>query len=124
MAGARSASGFVDAHQYLSDGGIPGGSFTQAGTDTTLVVVGTNGRLSRVQLQGVAEMAMDSLAQRITPVGTEFDGDVVFAASAGDTPVSSLLAVELLAQKATAVAVERAVGLAVGSDAVPGVAGP
>jgi L-aminopeptidase/D-esterase-like protein len=123
LAGARSESGLVDARKYLADGGEPGGSFATAGANTTLVVVATNGGLSRVQLQGVAEMACDALAQRITPFGTSFDGDIVFAASAGEVPVEVPLMMELLAQEATATVVERAVRFAVGNDEVPGIGG-
>jgi len=124
LAGARDGSGFVDARRFLADGGSPRGSLAQVGANTTLVVVATNGDLSRVDLQAVAEMAGDSVAQRITPAGTQFDGDVVFATSLASAAAPSRVAVELLAQEATATAIERAVTMAVGSDIIPGVAGP
>ena len=122
IAGARGPSGFVDAARYLAAGGAPGGSFARAGANTTLVVVGTNAHLDRLQLRAVARAAADAMARHITPVGTAFDGDVVFAVSAGDQPVASPLIIELLGQQAVGGAIERAVRLAKGTREVPGLA--
>lgn len=122
LAGARGENGFLDARRYLADGGAPGGSFARAGTNTTLVVVATNARLERQELRSVAEMTADALAQRITPVGTQYDGDVIFAVSAGDVTPATALSVELLAQEATAMAIERSVRMAVGTEEIPGLA--
>lgn len=123
VAGARTPDGFVDARRYLADGGTPGGTFARPGVNTTLVVVGTNADLERQQLQEVAAMAADAVASRIAPAGTQFDGDIVFAVSTGMVPMS-LFAVEVLAQDATAAAIERAVLLAAGDASVPGLADP
>jgi L-aminopeptidase/D-esterase-like protein len=123
IAGARDAAGFVDARRYLADGGLPGGSIAGAGSNTTLVVVATNALLERQSLAGLAEMTADALAQRITPVGTQYDGDVVFAVSLGEVEPASAVSVELLAQQATATAIVRSVQLAVGTAEVPGLAG-
>lgn len=123
LAGARAETGFVDASGFLADGGTAGGSLAASASNTTLVVVATNGDLARVELQELARMASDSLARRITPVGTQFDGDAVFAVSTAEVSVARPLTVEMLAQEATAVAIERAVRLAVGTDAIPGLAG-
>ncbi len=123
LAGARREGRFVDARAYLADGGPPGGSFASTGANTTLVVVGTNAQLERQQLAEVASMTSDALGQRITPVGSQFDGDIIFAVSTGRVPVASPMAIEILAQNATAMAIERAVKLAVGTKDVPGLAG-
>jgi len=123
LAGARSREGFVDARRYLADGGAPGGAFARRGSNTTLVVVGTNADLNRQELRSVAQMTTDALGQRITPVGTMYDGDVVFAMSVGRATPPTKLSVELLAQQATATAIERAVQLAVGTEQVPGLGG-
>ncbi len=122
VAGARAAGGFADTRRYLSEGGAPGGSFARSGANTTLVVVATNADLDRPQLRGVAEMAGDALSQRITPVGTQFDGDVVFAACTSEMAPAHPLTIEMLAQQVTGVALERAVRLAVGDEETPGLA--
>ena len=120
LAGARGPDGFVDARRYLASGGTPGEGFAREGTNTTLVVVAANTNTTRLELQSVAEMAADALGQRITPVGTAFDGDMVFAVSAGDVKPATATEVEVLAQHATAIAIERAVWQAKGTEAVPG----
>ena len=123
IAGARRGTGFVDAAQYLAHGGVPGGSFARAGANTTLIVVATNAQVDRLGLAQVARAAADAMAQRITPVGTAFDGDLVFALSAGEQPAPTPVMIELLAQRAAAAAIERAVRTATGTKEVPGLAG-
>ena len=122
IAGARREGAFVDARAFLADGGAAGGSFARPGANTTLVVVATNARLERAELAEVAAMAVDALAQRITPVGTQYDGDIVFAVSTSELEGQGPLGVELLGQRAVATAVERAVRTAKGMGVVPGLA--
>jgi L-aminopeptidase/D-esterase-like protein len=123
IAGARMGDGsFADARAVLADGRAPRGAEAQKGANTTLVVVATNADLEQIQLVEVAAMAGDGLAQRISPAGTQFDGDMVFAISAGSLRDVSPTAVEILAQDATATAIERAVRLAKGTAEVPGLA--
>ena len=123
LAGARSADGgFADGAAYLAGGGTPFGSPADASHQTTLAVVATNVALDRLALGGVARSAADGLARRIVPVGTAFDGDVVFACSAGQE-AGAPLQVEQLARLAVEAAVERAVRSARGRDGVPGLAG-
>lgn len=71
--------------------------------NTTLVVVGTNARLSRVEAQWVAEQAAVALARQIDPPFTRHDGDVVFCASVGDHQ-ADLHRVGLLARDAVTLA--------------------
>lgn len=120
LAGARRGDGFADTRAVLGAGGPPEGAFARPAANTTLVVVGTNATLEQADLQEVAAMAVDALAQRVTPVGTRFDGDIVFAVSTGRLEGGSPLAIEMLAQDATAMAVERAVRLAKGTEELPG----
>ena len=54
------------------------------GENTTLGIVATNARLSKPQVNKVAQMAHDGLARAVYPVHTTVDGDVVFAASMGE----------------------------------------
>jgi L-aminopeptidase/D-esterase-like protein len=104
LAGAREGAGFADARSRLVAGTPP---FRRWG-NTTLAVVGTNAGLDRHQLSEVARAAADALSWRIRPVGTQVDGDIVFAVSTGGA-ASDAMGVELLAQDAVAVAIERAV---------------
>ncbi len=57
-----------------------------AGTNTTIGVVATNARLTKEQVNKVAQMAHNGLARTIRPVHTMFDGDAIFALSTGVTP--------------------------------------
>jgi L-aminopeptidase/D-esterase-like protein len=56
-------------------------------TNTTLVVVATNARLSKVDANRVAQRGHDGMARAIRPSHTMFDGDIVFALGGGDVEV-------------------------------------
>lgn len=120
LAGARNPDGsFANARRYLASGGAPFGSFARAGHNTTLAVVATNAALRRVELAALASQAADALAQRISPFATLFDGDIVFALSTAALEAPAIQ-VECLAQEAVQEALWRAVRLAHGAPAVPG----
>lgn len=51
--------------------------------NTTLVVVGTDARLSRVEASRVSRLCQDGLARAVSPAHTRFDGDIVFTLSVG-----------------------------------------
>lgn len=102
-------AGTVDSLKYLADGGAPLGDPERLTRNTTLAVVATNANLDRVQLQALAYSASDALARRITPYGTLFDGDVIFAVSTATVPPKSPMQVEALAALVVPEAVERAV---------------
>lgn len=53
------------------------------GTNTTIAVVASNARLTKAQVNKVAQMAHDGLARTIYPVHTMHDGDTVFAVATG-----------------------------------------
>jgi len=57
------------------------------GANTTIVTVVTNAKLTKTQLNRIAQRGHDALARRIAPVHTSFDGDTVFAVSLGDIDV-------------------------------------
>ena len=125
LAGARDGQGFADARHRLATGADPLNRFrapAAAPANTTLVVVGTNTAVERDELAEIARNAADAMGRRITPVGTMVDGDVIFAVSVGTRVLASPVAVELLAQDAVEVAIERAVTMARGTPDVPGVA--
>jgi L-aminopeptidase/D-esterase-like protein len=112
IAGARTADGgWLDSAAWLADGaGEPRRFDAIAGRSTTLCVVATNASLDRADLAALARAASGALHRRITPVGTPFDGDVVFATSPTDGGVAANPAqVEALAVRALEQAIERAV---------------
>src|SRR5690606_5356908 len=86
----------------------PPGFKDQASPNTTLVVVATDARLTRIDLTRPVVRAHDALAVCIRPARPRFDGDIVFAVSCGTIEAD----VEPLAEAAfgaTASAIERAV---------------
>jgi L-aminopeptidase/D-esterase-like protein len=124
IAGARAdAGGYLDLERLLAEGAASRARFgEQEVGNTTLAVVATSAGLSRVELQQLARAAGAALARRITPVGTSFDGDVIFATAPLEAPSASPLQVEVLAVHALEQAIERAVRLARGRDGIPGLA--
>jgi L-aminopeptidase/D-esterase-like protein len=54
------------------------------GASTVIGVVATNARLTKEEAGKVAQMAQDGLARAIRPAHTMFDGDTIFALSAGN----------------------------------------
>lgn len=127
IAGARKESGgFADSAAYLAKGGLTQGALsppyrTSAEHQTTLVVVATNVALGRIQLGGVAHAGGDALARRIVPIGSAFDGDVIFACSVGSIEAPPIQ-IEQMAREAVEMALELGVRLAKGRDGVPGLA--
>ena len=112
IAGARTPGGeWLDSAQWMARGaGEPRRFDVVAGHNTTLCVVSTNIALDRVALGSVARAASAALFRRITPAGTSFDGDVIFATAPTASEVSAPAAqVEALAVEALELAIERAV---------------
>lgn len=112
VAGARDARGhYVDSAAHIARGAGEAPRFDDlAGRNTTLSVVSTNAALDRVQLASVARAAAAALYRRITPVGTMFDGEVVFATAPLAGGVRAPAAqVEALAVLALEQAIERGV---------------
>jgi L-aminopeptidase/D-esterase-like protein len=80
--------------------------------------------MSRQELRQVAEATSAAFHRRITPSGTSFDGDTIFAVGPDDGGlVASAVAVEGLAVAAMEMAIERSVRLAKGRPGIPGLAG-
>jgi L-aminopeptidase/D-esterase-like protein len=71
-------------------------------SNTTLVVVMTDARLTKVDANRVAQRGHDGLARAIRPVHTMADGDVVFALGMGDVDASVDLVAEAGAEAAAA----------------------
>jgi len=87
----------------------------EAFTNTTLVVIATDALLSRLQLFRLVVRAHDALAACLRPVHTDFDGDVVFAASVGEE-VAEVHTLAEAAFGATGRAIENAVRAANAND--------
>jgi L-aminopeptidase/D-esterase-like protein len=90
--------------------------------NTTLVVVATNARISRVEARKLAELASLGMARAINPVNTMSDGDIVIALSLGDER-ADIDALGVAAAEAVAQSILRAVRLAPSLGGLPGLAG-
>ena len=122
IAGARDAGGrWLNSDAWIGRGDDGTPRFDGlAGRSTTLCVVSTNAELSRVQVGALARAASAALYRRITPVGTAFDGDVVFATAPAQHGVpASPAQVEVLAVLALERAIERAVRTHTPGDIFP-----
>ncbi|ACJ00111.1 P1 family peptidase [Rhodospirillum centenum] len=73
-----------------------------AGANTVIGVVATDAALTRGEALRLAIMAQDGYARAIRPAHTPFDGDTVFALSAGDRPLPEPRAAALYALGALA----------------------
>jgi len=121
IAGARGEGGaFLDCASLIASGATSGPR--PQGGNTTLAIIATNASLTRLQMRQVARAAEAGLSRRITPVGTSFDGDVIFAAGPLEGIAAPPIQVEAMAVAALEQAVERAVRAARGRDGVPGLA--
>lgn len=123
VAGARRSAGsaeFADTELQMqrgtARGGIPGGN-------TTLAVVATNARLTKVGATKLAQLAGLGMARTIYPVNTMFDGDIVFALSLGDM-AADINTLGVAAAQALAEAILRAVKMAPTMGGIPGLARP
>jgi L-aminopeptidase/D-esterase-like protein len=126
IAGARRAPDsleLADTEAVMKAGGPRDGGF-EAGErrNTTLAVVATNARLSKVEAAKLAELAGLGMARTIYPVYTMFDGDTAFALSLGDAR-ADVNTLGVAAAEAVAQAVVRAVKNAPSMGGVPGLAG-
>jgi L-aminopeptidase/D-esterase-like protein len=97
-----------------------GQSFLASGSsgNTTIAVVATTASLSKEQVNKVAQMAHDGIAQAVLPAHTMFDGDVIFALALG--PKSQIITNSTIAASqasmigaAAAIALARAIVKAV-----------
>ena len=127
IAGARAQDGtFVDVERAVAavGPGEPGAAGAPPFGNTTLCVVASSVAVDRVALAQLARAATAALHRRITPCGTTFDGDVIFAVCP-PAPVAvqvPALTLEALAVAALEEAVERAVRHARGLPGIPGLA--
>lgn len=93
------------------------------GESTTLGVVATNARLTKVQAAKLAQMAHDGLARAIVPAHTSGDGDTVFSLATGTREEDADLdRIGALAAEMMADAIVRAVRAARGIPGYPAAA--
>jgi len=88
-------------------------------TNTTLAVVATNARLSKVEATKLAQFGSQGMARAIYPVNTTNDGDTVFALSLGNLR-ADINALGIAAAEAVAAAILRGVQFAKGLGGIPG----
>ncbi len=121
LAGARRAPDSADlanTELQMRQGVVPRGFGRR---NTTLAVVATNARLTKVGARKLAQLAGLALARTIYPVHTMFDGDIVFALSKGDAQ-ADINILGIAAADALAQAIVRAVKNAPSLGGVPGLA--
>jgi L-aminopeptidase/D-esterase-like protein len=118
VAGVRTpdGKGLADARRLLRSGAP---APIKAGQNTTIGVIATNARLTKVQATKVAQMAHDGLARAIYPAHTMADGDAIFALATGRIDNSDVSRIGALAAEAMADAIVRAVRQAKGIPGFP-----
>ncbi len=121
IAGARRAPDsmdLADTEAVMKAGGVRAAA---EGRNTTLGVVATNARLSKVEATKLAEFGSLGIARTIYPVWTMFDGDVTFGLSIGEAR-ADINTLGVAAAEAVAQAVVRAVMSAPTMGGLPGLA--
>jgi L-aminopeptidase/D-esterase-like protein len=89
IAGARLLNGeFADCQKTLM---TMGDEKNMATSNTTLVAIFTDAKLSKIELGRIAKMATAGMGRAIAPIFTRYDGDLVFSASLGEKTASELV---------------------------------
>lgn len=119
VAGARNEDGTLADARRIVRGLAPPPSELE---NTTIVIVATNARLTKVEAARVARMADDGLARAIVPSHTPSDGDTVFSLATGTlTEGYNVGRIGGLAAEVVAEAILRAVRTAHGLPGIPAV---
>jgi L-aminopeptidase/D-esterase-like protein len=118
VAGARGPDGkLLDARKLLRQAGSRDG---RPGENTTIGIVATNARLTKVEAQKMAQMAHDGYARAISPVHTPGDGDTIFSLATGAWDgTANYGQVGALAAEVMADAIVRAATQATSSNGLP-----
>lgn len=119
LAGARlspESRRLADTARQMRAGVLP--HSRHRGEHTTLAVVATNARLSKLQATRLAQIAHHGLVRTISPVHTTLDGDLVIALAAG-TAEADLNRLGILAAEVTAESIARAVRCATSLGGLP-----
>ena len=118
LAGARKSATsreFENTERKLLDGGRT----RFAGGNTTLAVVATNAKLTKVEATKMAQLAQAGMIRAISPVHTTRDGDTIFTIATGAKPAIDINALGIAAAEVLAEAIRRAVKQARGLGGVP-----
>ena len=122
IAGAHDPDGrHIDFAGYVTD--RPLWPNEETGSNTTLVAVATNARLTKTQCAIVAHMAQSGFSRAISPIFTPWDGDTVVVASSGSIEASDF-AVGVLAAEVVADSIRDAVRQATSLAGVPDLTTP
>lgn len=108
LAGARRSADsrqFENTVRKMLDGAEP----KFIGGNTTLAVVATNAKLTKVEATKLAQLAQAGVIRSISPVHTTRDGDTIFTLSTGALPPVDINALGAAAAEVLAVAIRRAV---------------
>lgn len=121
LAGARAPDGMWfaenDPLQHLArEPEIPDG------TNTTLIVVACNARMSKVDVNRLAQHAQNGLVMSVRPSHTTHDGDIAFALATGQVEARFDL-VAYLAELVVAESIRNSVRYATTLEGIPGLAG-
>ena len=119
VAGARGADGRpLGQTAALLRGEVP--ALALGGAATTIGVIATDARLTKVQATRLAQIGHDGLARTIDPVHTAIDGDTLFALATGrSTSTADPIVLGAAAAAVVAQAVLNAVRHAAGVPGVP-----
>ena len=124
VAGMRTADGksFADARTLLltrpAIAKTVGGDGEALVQNTTLGIVATNARLSKTQVNRMAQIAHNGFARAIVPVHTASDGDAIFALATGS--VAGTANLDLIAWAASEVTAQAIVRAARAATSIPG----
>lgn len=110
IAGTRriGRAGFADTLATMK--GLLGKTALRFAGNTTIGVIATNARLTKDEVNKVAQMGMAGMARAIRPAFTMFDGDTLFALATGQKKGADVNLVGAYAAEVVATAIVRAVG--------------
>ena len=122
VAGARRDDGsFEDAIEVLREGRLWQPEIAEQ--NTLLVVVATNGDLTKEQANRLAAVCHDGVARAVRPAHTQSDGDTIFTLATGARPLAGAdyRALEALAARAVERAILRGVTTATTLGGIPAI---
>jgi len=117
--GGRDRSVSTGAEQTDEEGGAAEG--VPPHLNTTIAIVATDAALDKPQLTRLAVAAQDGMARALSPSHTPFDGDLVFALSTGERPLSDSIGEPMTLGHVASLCLARAIARGVhGASARPG----